>query len=217
MWQYDIQFMKKEDQSGAFFNKRQAIRYVFLSALMILAAYSIWFKVWWAKGPESNLGIVSFLMAAIAAFFLSMSLTRLFIPPEIDFSFSTFGTTNKDSYKRFADRIGTKKAGSLTNICILFYILFTAVPAFIFYTKLNSYEQFQLNTYGETQRVRIKDIEAGKSGPYVSFDFYFSDTKYSDRLKLGNKKGSQGDEISIIFSRNNPDIVQWEEDYLEEK
>jgi len=60
-------------------------------------------------------------MLGTAVFFLSMSLTRLFIPAEIDFSCSTFGATNKDDYKRFANRIGAQKADRLTNICILFY------------------------------------------------------------------------------------------------
>jgi len=52
--------MKRKVRLSSFFSKKQAIRYVFLSALMILAAYFMWFKVWWAKGPESNLGIIFF-------------------------------------------------------------------------------------------------------------------------------------------------------------
>lgn len=201
-------------QMSTFFSKRQAIRYVFLNAFLIFAAYFIWFKVWWTKGSESNLGILSFIVVAISLFFLSMSLTRLFIPNEIEFGFSTFGSSKKENYTRFAEKIGPKKANHIMNIWILIYIFFAIIPAYIFYTQLNLYELTQLTNYGETQSVMVKEIEGGKSGPYVAFDFYIDGKKYSDHLKMGDKNVNQGDQILVIFSKKNPDIIKYLDDYL---
>lgn len=203
-------------QMSTFFSKKQAIRYIFLNAFLIFAAYFIWFKVWWTKGSESNLGILSFIVVAIALFFLSMSISRLFVPSHIDFGFSTFGSSNKENYKRFAEKIGLKKANQIMNIWILTYIFFAIIPAYIFYTQLNSYEMFQLTNYGETQSVMVKEIEGGKSGPFVAFDFYIDGNKFSDHLKMGDKNINQGDQILIIFSKNNPNIIKWLDDYVEE-
>lgn len=189
---------------------KQAVKYTFLNLFVILLGVFIIFKVWWSHGEIRFLGLFSFFLIGFGCLFLSISLTRIMIPIKTNFNFSTL--VNKNKYQLLKNDIGSEKLTTI-NICYtsLFLILF-AGSAYGIVTSVNSYEHYQLKTYGNLQKVKIEDIHSiGKGSKYAFFNFFLKDKKYSNNLP--SKNFSIGDSAIIIFSTQNTDVIQWAEDF----
>ena len=83
--------------------------------------------------------------------------------------------------------------------------------SYLLIKSLNRYEIVQLKTYGQIQKVKIKEIRyKGKGTPYAFFDFYLEGKIYSK--DLSPKDFNVGDSIRIIFSTADPNIVRYADD-----
>lgn len=189
--------------------KTQALKYSLIYILLILLGVFIAFKVWWTNGDTRFLGIISFFLVGFGSFFLSISLTRLIIPTQTDFNFSTL--SDKQKYKNLQKTIGTTKVKVINVSYISLFLIFFAGTAYSLVTSLTKYEKDQLKTFGQLQKVRINNIDyKGKGTSYAFFDFYLDGKKHSNNLDPKNY--NIGDSVTIIFSTNNTDIVKWAED-----
>jgi hypothetical protein len=187
-------------------NKRQAVKYSLIYMLTILFGAFIAFKVWWTNGETKYLGVIAFFLVGFGSLFLSIAMTRIIIPTETDFSYSTL--SDKKKYQILKDTIGSTKVKFINASYISLFLTIFAGTSYGLVTSLNKYEKEQLETFGRLQKVRISDIQnKGKGSPYAFFDFYLDGKKYTN--ELSPKNYSIGDSVRIIFSTNNTDIVKW--------
>lgn len=192
--------------------KRQALRYAVICFLMVLLGAYMIYKFWWATGNERFLGIAAFGMVIYGVIYLSISLTRIIIPTTTDYSLSTF--RNKKEYTFLKKEIGTGKVRAIDLTCSFLLLVILAGTIYGVGTAVNRRERDQLKTFGRLQKVRIKDIRfKGRGGPNAFFDFYLNGKKYSH--DLGRKNYRMGDSVTIVFSTDDPDIVEWW-DYYDE-
>lgn len=190
--------------------KGEALKYSIINILIILLGVFIAFKVWWTNGDARFLGIISFFLVGFGSLFLSVSLTRVIVPFQTDFSLSSL--SDKKKYQILKDTIGSTKVKVINVSYISLFIILFAGTAYGLVTSLNQYEKDQLKTFGRLQKIRINDIHyKGKGTPYAFFDFYLNGKKYSN--DLSPKNFSVGDSATIIFSTNNTDIVKWADDF----
>ena len=84
------QVSRDKSESFSLFNNRFAL---------ILLGFIIAFNVWWTPSAARFLGLVAFIFVFGGYLLLSISLTRLLVITEVDFSFSTL--SNKALYQSF--------------------------------------------------------------------------------------------------------------------
>jgi hypothetical protein len=118
-------------------NIPQAIKYSFLNFFIILLGTFIAFKVWWTHDEARFFGIVAFFLVAFGSLFLSISLTRIIIPIQTDFSFSTLSDQNQ--YRILKSIIGKKKVKILNSCYISLFLILFAGTAYGLITSLNKY------------------------------------------------------------------------------
>jgi hypothetical protein len=190
--------------------KAQAIKYSLISILSILLGVFIVFKVWWTHDAARFLGLIGFVLVGFGSLLMSVSLTRIIIPTETVFGFSTI--TDPERYQMLKQRIGAVKAKTISAISSTLFIVLFGGTAYGLVTRIYKYEKDQLSTFGQTQEVVINDIGyKGKGTSYAFFDFYFNGKTYSNNLDP--KDYEVGDSATIIFSTNDPDIVKWADDF----
>ncbi|MES2593439.1 MAG: hypothetical protein V4608_16270 [Bacteroidota bacterium] len=190
--------------------KVQAIKQSLIYILIILFGAFITFKVWWTTDGARLFGVISFFLVGFGSLLLSISLTRIIIPNKTDFSFTVL--SDKKKYQILKNEIGPTKIKVINVTYISLFLILLVGTAYTLVTSLNSYEKDQLKTYGQLQKVRINDIHyKGKGSAYAFFDFYLNGKKYSNNLSPKNYR--IGDSVTIIFSTNNTDIVEWVDDF----
>lgn len=190
--------------------KRQALKSSLIYILTILFGTFIAFKVWWTNGNERFFGIIAFFLIGFGSLLLSISLTRIIIPTEADFSISTL--SDKRKYQILKDKVGSTKVKAINSSYLSLFLILFAGTAYTIITSLNKYEKDQLKTFGQLQKVKIIDIHhKGKGTAYAFFDFYLDGKKYSNNLSP--KDYNIGDSATIIFSTDNTDIVKWADDF----
>ena len=109
---------------------------------------------------------------------------------------------------------------TLANIiCIPMFILtigFFAIPTIVFYHYSDKYHQEQLDSFGVTQDIIIDSESHGKnSNNYSYFNFFHNGIEWRKSLRIWHY--GIGDTAKIIYSKENPNEVEWYEKYLEKK
>ena len=109
---------------------------------------------------------------------------------------------------------------NLDRQVIAFLALFVVIVALggkSFFNFMESHELTQLSKFGQIQEVVINDIQkkSRKSRRYSSyFDVSFNGEKIN--MFLNTKDGQEiGDTCPVIFSTENPYIIQWADDFAE--
>ena len=190
--------------------KGKALKYSLINVLLIILGIFITFKVWWTNGDARFLGIISFFLVAFGSLSLSITLTRIIVPFQTDFSLSSL--YDKKKYQILKETIGSTNVKVINVSYISLFIILFGGTAYGLFSSLNQHEIEQLKTFGRLQKIRIKDIQyKGKGTPYAFFDFYLNGKKYSN--ELSQKNFSVGDSATIIFSAYNTDIVKWADDF----
>ena len=154
----------------------------------------------------------AFLGLLISCFYLIklvIELTNLFYPSSERLKLST--VLHKKKFEAFKKQSSESTRQLLTFLIIVIATFICGI--YLFSTLTKRYKLNQLTKFGETKKVIITDIRRmGKGSKYSFFNFYFNDKKVSRRLY--QKKGQNiGDTCLVIFSTDNPDVIEWVEDF----
>lgn len=188
----------------------KSIFYLLITALGVF----IMFTVTWANNGAGFFGIAGFFLIGFGSLYAGISLARLILPFDINFDFKLL--SNKLLYNELKNKVGKTKVNIISITYISLFILLFAFSFYSYFKLTSSYEDDQLLINGETQKVYInKTAYQGKGGPNAYFDFYFNEKKYSDHLPKDNLE--VGDSAIIIFSKQNPDIIKWYNDFRKKK
>ncbi len=111
------------------------------------------------------------------------------------------------------NEIGIEKAKKfkITFTLIAFPLFFFFV--FIFFHITNYYEKFQLENFGQNKEIEIDKILWDKGGQRAFFDFKF-EGKTINKIKYLEDSLKVGQKTEIIFSTENPYIVNWKSEIL---
>ncbi len=184
---------------------------ILLNLLLIAFAYFLLFSVWWTNDDSKYIGILAYFLIGFCALTLSFSVVKLFFSDRDTFSYKDF--LDKTMFNGLAIRIGKFKANTISYSSLVIFLVIVSASIYVFVQQLNRYESKQLKTFGTIQKVRIHTIDyLGKGSPFAFFDFYMDNKVYKDRIGALDLK--VGDSIRIIFSREHPEILKLESDYL---
>lgn len=192
--------------------KKQALKRSLICLGVIAFSFLIMFKVWWTPSADRFMGIVAFLVAGFGFIVLSTSLTRLLVAT--DFGFSDIA--DQQAFNEFAKKVGYKKARRVATLVTCLFFGLVGPSVYFFYKATQQWETYQLTRYGQYQKVEIKDVrKKGKGRPYAFFDYYLNGKRYSN--DLSQKDFNIGDSVEIIFSTEDPEILEWSEDFVKER
>jgi hypothetical protein len=153
----------------------KAIGYAILNIVLILLGVLLAYKNTWTTGPGVILGGIGFLLVLGCSGILAMVITKLVLPTDPLF--------DSNDWKTFKANVGAPKARRIVALFIILF-LFAFSGAVSLYIQVTRTHQFtQLRNFGQTQKVRIKDIDyKGKGTPYAFFDYYSNGATYSQTL-----------------------------------
>lgn len=177
------------------------------------------FKFWWTDplilsgfNKFTLILLLSIGICWIGILFISVMISRNFILKLDDFKFiSPFGLLANEYY---SSKIGIEKAKRLKTTITLTAVptLFLTIVTFIY--SMNIYENFQLKKYGIIEVVSVKEIHYDiKQNPYAYFEF--NNKKNSINLSANCLKVN--DRTKIIYSKVNPNIVKYLNEYVKSK
>ncbi len=186
----------------------KAVGYAVLNIGLILLGVLLAYKNTWTTGSGVILGGIGFLLVLGCSGILAMVITKLVLPTDPLF--------DSNDWKTFKANVGAPKARRVLALFIVLF-LFSFSGAVSLYIQVTRTHQFtQLRNFGQTQKVRIKDIDyKGKGTPYAFFDYYSNGATYSQTLDPRNYE--IGDSAVIIFSVMDPDIVMWADEFEKEQ
>ena len=182
----------------------RALIYSIANLCLIFLGVFIAFKVTWTKGPEAFLAIVAFVLVFGCSGALAIALTKLIVPTNPSF--------DENNWKTFVKNEGKVKAGLIVFTCLSFFLTACSGAVYLYLVSVKKYEHYQLSNFGQTQKVLIKDIRyKGKGTPLAFFDYQAKGNLYTN--DLAPKQFNIGDSALIIFSKENPDIVKWADEF----
>jgi hypothetical protein len=200
-------------------NLKIIVKYLFTYLLLNAIGILLAFKFWWTD-PLLLSGLNKFTVILllsigvcwIGILFISVMLSRNFILKPDNFKFiSPFGLLANEYY---SSKIGIEKAKKLktTITLIAFPTLFLTIATFMF--SMNIYENHQLKKFGIIEVVSVKEIHYDiKQNRYAYFEF---DNK-KHRINLSEKSLKINDITKIIYSKVNPNIVKYFNEYIKSK
>jgi hypothetical protein len=194
-------------------------KYLFIYLLLNTIGILLAFKFWWTDSlilsrlnKFTMILLLSIGICWIGILFISVMLSRNFILKYDNFKFiSPYGLLANEYY---SSEIGIEKAKKLKNTITLiaFPTLFLTITAFIF--SMNIYENHQLKKHGIIEVVNVKEIHYDiKQNPYAYFEF--DNKKHTINLSANSLKIN--DRIKIIYSKVNPNIVKYLDEYVKNK
>ena len=176
------------------------------------------FKNWWTSESASPAPIFILLLYAgicwIGILFLSIMISQLVILKQDKKAFiSLFSLFSKDDYK---DRFGEKaKAMDKSVQIISFGILIFSI--FIFASTMQLIKNYHLKNYKVLENAKIQYISKDVKGNEYAFVEYNSGESSSSiltkRYFKNQKQINSGDSIKIIYSSQNPEIVELYSDF----
>ncbi len=176
------------------------------------------FKFWWTDslslsflGKEVLVLLFSTGICWIGILFLSIIIGRtIYLKPDSFRFVSPLGLVINNS---FINELGIDKVRSIRNIMSFTapIILTLTITGFFFFVKI--YKKNQLKSYGIIEKVKVKGIRLDvKKNPYIFFRY----NNGNDSTYLPQRPLITGDEVLIIYSGNNPDIVEYYYDFQNE-
>lgn len=200
-------------------NLKTRIEYLFI--YLILNAFGIFlaFKFWWTDSlilsglnKSTVILLLSIGICWIGILFISVMFSRNINLKSDNFKFiSPFGLLANEYY---SSEIGIEKAKKIktTITLIAFPTLFLTIATFMY--SMNIYENHQLKKYGIIEVVSVKEIHYDiKKNRYAYFEF--ENNKQSVNLSANSLKIN--DKTKIIYSKENPKIVKYLDEYEKTK
>ena len=118
--------------------------------------------------------------------------------------------------KKYNEKKATNKTIAYL-LCIPMFVLTVSslvIPALVFYHYSGKYHKDQINNFGVVQDIMIESESRGKnSNNYSYFRFYHNGQEWKGSLRTWHYE--VGDSAKIIYSKENPNEVEWYEKYLE--
>jgi hypothetical protein len=192
-------------------NFKIGLQYLIIYITLAITSISIATRFWWTdsltlsfanKQSMAIVGSVGIMWLGIL--FLSIFIIRnIFLKTERGF-ISPLIFADED----FIARIGVHKAKKVRKwlSIIAFTILFLSIFLFIYIMRI--YKENQIQIYGTTQTVMVKEVMYDiKENPYAHIEYYYGKVKYETNLSLNQLK--KGEKVEIVFSRNNPAIIKY--------
>ena len=120
--------------------------------------------------------------------------------------------------KKYNEKKATNKTIAYL-ICVPTFVLIISslfIPAFVFYHYTGKYHRDQIDKFGVVQKIMIESESHGKnSNNYSYFRFYHNGQVWKGDLPIW--RYGIGDSAKIIYSKENPNEVEWYEKYLESR
>ena len=194
---------------------KYVIIYLFLNTIGILLA----FRIWWTDSLIlSGFNKYTIILLAstgicwIGILFKSILLSRILTLKSDKLNFVSPLALITNQY--FSSEIGIDKATKLKNTMslIAFPSLFLTITIFIY--SMKTYENNQLEVNGIIEIVNIKELHYDlKQNPYAYFEY--RNKKYSVNLSADSLKVN--DRVKIIYSKKNPKIIKFLNEYNQEE
>lgn len=199
-------------------NSKIKAKYLLIYLLLNTTGFFLAFRFWWTDSlilsglnKFTLLLLFSIGICWIGILFLSVMLSRYLILKPDTFNFiSPFGLITNEY---FSSEIGIDKAKKIKNTITFtaFPTLFLTIASFIF--LMNIYEKRQLKKYGIIESVSVKEINYDiKQNSYAFIKYQnekHSINLFADSLKVN-------DTVKIIYSRLNPKIIEYLDEYKKE-
>jgi len=193
---------------------------IYLLIYLVLACTSVYIAMqfWWTdyltlsylnRQVIALLGSVGLMWVGIV--FLSIFIVRLLFLKEEKGFITPLNFIDEDFIKR-RGLVYAKKV-KYWFIGIAFGVLFLSISLFRYCMSI--YKDNQLTANGVTQMVTVHEIKSdAQNNQYAHFKYYYNGQEYETNLPLNQLK--QGDRTEIVFSKDNPDIVDYRTTYSKE-
>ena len=173
-----------------------------LGAILFGGGEYLGYRVFTNYNQGSYVGLVGLLAVIITL----IGITLILVIP--------FSYLNDLYYKCF--EINKTIANLIFIPQLILLISFFAIPTLIFYYYSEKYHLKQLDSFGITQDIIIDSESHGKnSNNYSNFNFLHNGIEWRGSLSTWHYR--LGDSARIIYSKENPNEVEWYEKYLEKK
>lgn len=186
-------------------NRLQAFVQVIISIVLIVGALFLEFQVHWTVSFWRILMLLVLYMFGYGIINLSIAITRLIMPQTADFNLAIL--RNKHRLQFLTEEIGK---GKVTLITVTVAVLMLALGIGIGYKYLRftqEFEKTQLSQFGLRQRVQIIETSYTAKMRQASFNYILQGKTFFKQLPSSTY--NQGDSVTIIFSTQNPEIVDW--------
>ncbi len=193
--------------------KTYLILLLLLAVFLILIGIYNTYLLWWNNNVDKSpiVVIISFFSLGGSAMIISYILTCLvFVPKNIQFDF--LALADKRKFLELAKEIGDKKAHQLILKNMILYIIIFLSFGFALVISLKEYEIYQLSHFGLKKEVEIKLVGKSLKGlkkTVINYEYNFQN--YTKELYLNGFK--KGEKHFIIFSKSNPNIMVWFDEY----
>lgn len=140
----------------------------------------------------------------IGIIYLTIFLIRKFIIKAALFDF--IGPIDLVSNEYYRKELGKKNAQKFQQSMILSFPIFI-VTLMVFVISMNFWKSYQLNNFGKNELVTVEEIKKDIKGfpyVYIRYNGGKSATHLRDYENL-----KVGDKVDIIYSTQNPNIVQY--------
>ncbi|WP_131725558.1 MULTISPECIES: hypothetical protein [unclassified Chryseobacterium] len=193
-------------------NSKAVVTYLVLYIILNSIGLSIALNFWWTDNlnlsylkKESFLLLTSVGFSWIAILYLTILIIRKLI---IKIKTQNFiGPIDLISNGMYQNEIGIKQATKFKNSMTLIAFPIFILTIIVFITSMNRYEIYELKKNGEMEKIKVKEIRNDiKHNQYIYFDYNID--KNSTNLRNG-KNLKVGDEVYIVYSRNNPKIINY--------
>lgn len=165
---------------------------------------------WWTDGlnlsfqkKETLVLLLSAGIIWIGILYLTIFLIRKFF---IKALYGFIGPIDLVSNEYYKKELGEKTAQKFQQSMMLSFPIFI-VTLLLFVISMNFWKSYQLNNFGENEVVTVEEIKKDiKEFPYV-YIRYNSGKSTTLLRDYGNLK--VGDKVHIVYSTQNPNIVQY--------
>lgn len=179
----------------------------YFSILLYFFGLFFTFNYWWNKIDLSFLNVaVSFYSYSLSSLLLANFVTQKFIAPS-DSNFSSFIIDEK-KLDQIIEKIGKEKYQNVKRKNGFLFAGIATIYLVINYTFMNSYEKYQLKNYGEVKEVKIENKSKNIKGlDFTTIEYENIEKElFLNSYKIGEKQ-------KIIYSKKNPKIAEWLEEY----
>ena len=180
--------------------------------LLLIGIYNT-YTFWWDSSIDKSeiRIIISFFSLGGSALIFSYILTcTFFVPKNIRFSFLTLAY--KGNFLIIAKEIGEKKVRKIILKNMIAYFIIFILFGLTLLISLNEFEKYELSHFGIKQEIGIKEIATNLKGfEIANIEYEHNLQHYTKQLYLNSYK--KGEKHLIIFSKNNPNIMIWYDEF----
>jgi hypothetical protein len=186
--------------------------YSFLSIGLIALGIIIAYSAALTNGAKECFFVLGFFLLPIGSLLFGAFFTQIFASNQVEGYFKI--EDSKMNNQKLKTKRVKEKTKSIKGVSLVLFIVMFVFSAYYLFALVENYKIIQLKNYGETQNVFIRKTGVNRSAT-AYFDFYYDGKTYSNNLSQNGLE--VGDSAIIIFSRQNPNVVKWLNDFNTEK